>query len=87
MRVEDHHLHHEFPEFAQRIKDLMSWDSRFAKILGKYDKVNDEIRRLESADMPVADTVMEKMKLERVLLKDWLYAYLKAQAPATGRGP
>ena len=77
MRVEHHDLHHEFPEHNERIHDLKGSDAHFARLFEKYDELTHAIRRIEKADVPVADSEMEKLKFERVHLKDELYAYLK----------
>jgi uncharacterized protein len=77
MRVDDHELHHDFPELAQRIQALKSGDLHFAKLLVEYDQLTDEIKRIEKADVPVADAYIEKLKFARVNLKDKLYGYLK----------
>ena len=80
MHIEHHDLHHEFPEYAQRIHELKLGDAHFAKLFEEYDAINHEIRRLEKEDMPVADARMESLKFTRVGLKDKLYAYLNAGA-------
>jgi uncharacterized protein len=77
MRVDDHELHHDFPELSKRILELKSGDLHFAKLLAEYDQLTDEIKRIEKADVPVADDFMEKLKYVRVNLKDKLYGYLK----------
>lgn len=77
MRVDDHELHHDFPDLAHRIHELKSGDLHFAKLLVEYDRLTDEIKRIEKADVPVADAYFEKLKFTRVNLKDRLYGYLK----------
>lgn len=77
MRVDDHELHHDFPEYAHRIHELRNGDLHFAKLLVEYDHLTDEIKRIEKADVPVADAYFEKLKFTRVNLKDKLYGYLK----------
>ena len=80
MRVDDHELHHDFPEYSKRIHVLKSGDQHFAKLLTEYDQLTDEIRRIEKADVPVADDWIEKLKYTRVNLKDKLYGYLTSAA-------
>lgn len=77
MRVESHDLHHEFPEYHQRIHDLKVGDAHFARLFGEYDELTHEIRNIEAADSRIGDAELEKLKLRRVNLKDTLYAYLK----------
>ncbi len=78
MRVDHHDLHHEFPEFKDRIHDLKMSDPHFAKIFEEYDAIDKEIRHLEEADLPTSDLHLETLKLKRVHLKDQLYHRLSA---------
>jgi uncharacterized protein YdcH (DUF465 family) len=82
LRVDSHELHHEFPEFHQRIHDLKVGDAHFARLFGEYDALTHEIRNIEAADSRIGDADLEKLKLRRVHLKDTLYAYLQG---TTGR--
>ncbi|MDB5104922.1 MAG: hypothetical protein JWP91_2611 [Fibrobacteres bacterium] len=76
MQLEPHGLHHEFPEFSAKIHELKIKDGHFAKLFTEYDLLDHEVRRLEEAGSLLADAEMEKLKLNRVHLKDKLYAYL-----------
>lgn len=76
MQIEHHDLHHEFPEYKQRIHDLKLSDAHFAKLFAEYDVLDHRIRAIENAGSPVADSELEAMKLKRVRLKDELFAYL-----------
>jgi uncharacterized protein len=77
MQIEHHDLHHEFPEHKERIHELKISDTRFAKLFNQYDQLDHMIRRVEEAGALMSDSEMEAMKMERVHLKDKLYAYLK----------
>ena len=78
MRIDPHDLHHDFPEYANRIHELKLGNAHFAKLFEDYDKLTHDIRRIEAADSPIADAEMEKLKYARVHLKDQLFAMLKA---------
>ena len=78
MRVDHRDLHDDLPEYAQRIHELKVGDHHFAHLFKRYDEINHEIRRLELDDVPMGDAAFEKLKLERLQLKDQLYAMLKA---------
>lgn len=78
--MEHHDLHHEFPEHTDRIHLLKVSDAHFGKLFSEYDSLDHEVRKLEEDGSPVADTKMDAMKLDRVRLKDLLYAYLIAPA-------
>ena len=77
MQIDHHDLHSEFPEFKDRISLLKTTDAHFAKLFDEYDTLDHEVRRIEQEDSPIGDAEMEAMKMNRVHLKDKLYAYLK----------
>jgi uncharacterized protein len=76
MQLEHHDLHREFPQYKDRIHLLKTSDAHFARLFTEYDILDHEVRRIENAGSPVADAEMEKLKMDRVHLKDKLYAYL-----------
>lgn len=76
MLGENHSLLNEFPEFKERITQLISSEQTFAEMAKQYDGLDSEIRHLELADSPVSDDVLRQMKLERSELKDSLYQRL-----------
>jgi uncharacterized protein len=76
MQLEHHDLHHEFPQYSDRIHALKVSDAHFGKLFAEYDRLDHEIRRLEEEGLLISDAEMEAMKLDRVRLKDKLYAYL-----------
>ncbi len=77
---ERHELHHEFPEHSELIHQLLGGDQEFAALFKEYDDLDAEILDLEQRGEPVSDEVAENMKLKRAMLKDKLYALLKAHA-------
>ena len=77
MQIEHHDLHHEFPEYSERIHQLKTSDAHFARLFEEYDKLDHQIRRIEIQGNLISDAEMEALKLDRVHLKDKLYAYLK----------
>jgi uncharacterized protein YdcH (DUF465 family) len=76
VQIEHHDLHHEFPEYKERIRYLKMSNAHFAKLFTEYDLLDHGIRAMENQGSPVADSEMESMKLKRVRLKDELFAYL-----------
>lgn len=76
MLGENHSLLNEFPNFKERITQLISSDLSFAEIAKQYDGLDAEIRQLEMADSPVSDDAMRQMKHQRSGLKDSLYQRL-----------
>lgn len=77
MQLEHHDLHHEFPEHKERIHHLKTTDAHFGKLFDEYDLLDHKVRTLEEAGLLISDSEMEALKLDRVRLKDELYAYLK----------
>lgn len=76
MQLEHHDLNHEFPEHKERIHGLKTTDAHFGKLFDRYDELDHKVRNLEEAGLLISDTEMEALKLDRVRLKDELYAYL-----------
>lgn len=77
---ERHDLHHEFPEHAELIHQMLSSDQEFAALYKEYDNLDAELLDLEQRGEPVTDEVAEEMKYRRLALKDKLYAMLQARS-------
>jgi uncharacterized protein YdcH (DUF465 family) len=65
MRI-PHELPDEFPDEAALIRRLTS----------HYDEVNRQIYRIESEEEPTTDEVLERLKKERLKLKDQIAGML-----------
>ena len=78
MNIEHHDLAHEFPEHREKIHNLKLGNAHFAKLFDAYHLATREIERLEGENVPVSDEALEKLKKERIQLKDQLYAMLIA---------
>jgi uncharacterized protein YdcH (DUF465 family) len=78
-------LHHplttEFPEFKNIIATLNVKDGYFHNLMEEYDRIDDEICRIEENLQWATDQEIEELKLRRVHLKDKLYRMLR-HAPA-----
>ena len=77
MLGEHHDIDHEFPKFHEKIVELSDRDPEFAALMKEHDRLDDEIRKLEEHDSPVADTYIEDQKKKRALLKDKVYEILR----------
>ena len=73
-----HELVDEFPEHAAKISDLKQSDAHFAKISDAYHDVNRAIHRAETDVEPTDDVHMQKMRKERMSLKDQIWSMLGA---------
>jgi uncharacterized protein YdcH (DUF465 family) len=73
MYVEHHDLDHEFPKLHNVMEDLKTRNDTFRTLFDEYNRLTDEIERLEELDLPVDDFTIENMKKKRVRLKDQIY--------------
>ena len=78
MELQQHDLHHEFPEYNDAIHVLKTGNHHFARLFDEYHRLNKDIRRIEENDEPVTDEALEDMKKLRRKLKDELHAMLRA---------
>lgn len=77
--VQDHHpLIKDFPEFKERIHALKTSNAHFAKLEREYEEIDKAVIRLETGVEHGSSAEIEQKKLQRVSLKDELYALLKA---------
>jgi hypothetical protein len=77
MTVAHHALIDEFPEYRERIDHLITENGHFAWLRESYDKLTTQIEALEDDGMPISDEELEKLKFERLKLKDELYELLR----------
>lgn len=73
-----HTLQTEFPEYKQAIHKLKLNDSHFARLFDEYDKLDQEIHRIETGAAPDSDEYTEELKKKRLDHKDQLFHILKA---------
>lgn len=66
----------EFPEFAQKIHDKKISDAHFRKLHERYTELNQAVYRAETRIDLVSEEEEEKMRKERLVLKDELYGIL-----------
>lgn len=75
-----HAIHEEFPNDAERIHDLKLSDAHFARLLGEYDAVNDQVAGAESRQTPMSDEAEAELRKQRAVLKDEI-ARILAKVP------
>ena len=73
----NHSLYTDFPQYADRIRQLKQEDATFASLASEYHKLDHSVRGLESRNIPTSDQNFEQMKLRRVQLKDQILRMLK----------
>jgi len=71
-----HELAEEFPQHADRIHLLKTTDNHFARLMESYHEVNRAVHRAETGLEPVDDLTDQKMRKERVALKDQIATIL-----------
>lgn len=71
--IEKHDLHHEFPEYHDRIHELKTSNSHFARLFEEYHDINREILKIEEGAENTSDEYLEALKKKRLLHKDELY--------------
>jgi uncharacterized protein len=71
-----HELSEEFPAEKHSIEQLTRTSYEFRRLATQYDEVNRHIHRIESEEEPTTDEVLEKLKKERLKLKDDIAAQL-----------
>ncbi len=80
MTTKEHSFAHAYPEMNERIHQLKAKDSHFAGLLDKYDILEHSIHRLESGEESFTDEQLEKLKKQRLSMKDELVHILKKAA-------
>lgn len=78
--IEKHHdIHHEFPEYREKIISLKTSDKHFHKLSDEYSAVTHEIEKQEQAGRTETDAHMEELKKKRLGLKDQIFHMLKTK--------
>jgi uncharacterized protein YdcH (DUF465 family) len=70
--MDNHDLHHEFPQFEERIHELKISDNHFRKLFDEYHQINKDIHRLEVNGV-YTDLELNEMRSKRIHLKDELF--------------
>lgn len=74
--IEKHDLHHEFPEYHDRIHELKTSNNHFARLFEEYHDINREILKIEEGGENTSDEYLEALKKKRLLHKDKLYGII-----------
>ena len=75
--IKKHQLTVDFPEFEAKIHELKVSDNHFKKLFEEYDTLDHDVYRIESDTEPASDDTLNNLRVERVRVKDEIYAYLK----------
>jgi len=67
-----------FPEFRDLITKLkQQQDQRFLRLFDKHNELDQRITNMEAQISPASQIEIEKLKKEKLLLKDQIYTMLK----------
>jgi uncharacterized protein len=69
-----------FPEYRDLISTLKTEDAHFARLFQQHNDLDQQIKNLEAGVVPSAGVAIEKLKKEKLHLKDLLYVVLKKAA-------
>ncbi len=65
-----HDLREEFPQEISLIERLTKSNYELRRLAERYDEVNLKIYRIETEEEPTSDEVLERLKKQRLKLKD-----------------
>lgn len=72
-----------FPEYRDLITQLKTSDAHFVRLFDKHNTLDNQIKRMETHEVPGTPLEIEQLKKEKLHLKDELYTILrKASNPA-----
>ncbi len=71
-----------FPEYRDLITRLKHHDMHFTRLFDQHNELDQQIKNMESGLAPGSDTDTEKLKKQKLLLKDELYQLLRKHAQA-----
>lgn len=66
-----------FPEFRDKITELKTTDHHFTRLFDQHNALDQEVKNMEASITPATHDAIEKLKKEKLAIKDQLYAILK----------
>ena len=66
-----------FPEYRDLVTRLKGSDHHFARLFDKHNELDQRIRNMEAHIDPDSQLEIERLKKEKLALKDQLYQYLR----------
>ncbi|WP_019450600.1 YdcH family protein [Cupriavidus sp. BIS7] len=70
-----------FPEYREQISMLKVHDARFGRLFDMHNDLDQKIRNMEAGLDPSTSMEIERLKKEKLRLKDELYAILRKTRP------
>ena len=75
--ITKHPIYQDFPEYADKIKDLYHNNNEFQVLLHSYTELDDKIYKIETDQELAMDDELSQLRKDRVFLKDAIYTFLK----------
>ncbi|MBS0292793.1 MAG: DUF465 domain-containing protein [Proteobacteria bacterium] len=66
-----------FPEYRELITRIKGQDVHFTRLFEKHNELDHRIRNMEERIIAATVHEIEKLKKEKLLLKDQIYAHLR----------
>ena len=66
-----------FPEYRELITRIKGQDVHFTRLFDKHNELDQRIRNMEERMVTATAHEIEKLKKEKLLLKDQIYAHLR----------
>jgi hypothetical protein len=67
---------HEYRDVITHMKENNAANAHFLKIFDRHNSLDDQISEAEKGNLPLTDLELEKLKKEKLLLKDEAYAMI-----------
>lgn len=67
---------HEYRDVITHMKENNAANAHFLKVFDKHNDLDDQINKAERGEVPMTDLEIEKLKKEKLLLKDEAYAMI-----------
>ena len=71
-----------FPEYRDLITQLKTTDHHFLRLFDQHNELDQKIKNMEAAISSASHEEIERLKKEKLSLKDQLYSVLKKAAAA-----
>ena len=65
-----------FPEFREKITELKTTDHHFMRLFEQHNALDQKVKNMDASITPASHDEIEKLKKEKLLLKDQLFAIL-----------
>lgn len=67
---------HEYRDVISHMKENNEANAHFLKIFDRHNSLDDQITEAEKGNIPLSDLELEKLKKEKLLLKDEAYSMI-----------